>query len=47
MLLRTDLMETTEKLRRAESDKASLETDINSLKQQVSYGKGKLERIAG
>jgi hypothetical protein len=33
--LRSDLMEATEKLRRAESDKQQAEADIASLKQQV------------
>lgn len=33
--LRADLMEAAEKLRRSETDKQQLETDIASLKQQV------------
>lgn len=38
--LRADLMEAAEKLRRSETDKQQLETDIATLKQQVCGGLG-------
>ncbi len=42
MALRAELMELTEKLRRAEADRTQMETDISGLRSQVTGGTGLL-----